>query len=85
MKLEEVTKAAEQGAVVLHTHMGITSRCRISGVITRYAKGAWTYSLELTDQWCRKIQSFSGLNGERVYLVCQKCGKVRDTMFLEGR
>ena len=34
MKLEEVTKAAEQGAVVPHTHMGITSRCRISGVIT---------------------------------------------------
>lgn len=49
MKLEEVTKAAEQGAVVLHTHMGITSRCRISGVITRFAKGGWTYSLELTD------------------------------------
>lgn len=49
MKLEEVTKAAEQGAVVLHTHMGITSRCRISGVVSRYAKGAWTYSLELTD------------------------------------
>lgn len=50
MKLEEVTKAAEQGAVVLHTHMGITSRCRISGVITRYAKrSGWTYSLELTD------------------------------------
>lgn len=50
MKLEEVTKAAEQGAVVLHTHMGITSRCRISGVITRYSKrSGWTYSLELTD------------------------------------
>ena len=50
MKLEEVTKAAEQGAVVLHTHMGITSRCRISGVITRYEKrSGWTYSLELTD------------------------------------
>ena len=50
MKLEEVTKAAEQGAVVLHTHMGITSRCRISGVITRYAKhSGWTYSPELTD------------------------------------
>ena len=49
MKLEEVTRAAEQGAVVLHTHMGITSRCRISGVITRYAKGGWTYSLELMD------------------------------------
>ena len=44
MKLEEVTKAAEQGAVVLHTHMGITS-----SVITRYAKGGWTYSLELMD------------------------------------
>lgn len=50
MKLEEVTKAAEQGAVILHTHMGITSRCRISGVITRYSKrSGWTYSLELTD------------------------------------
>lgn len=49
MKLEDVTQAAEQGAIVLHTHMGITSRCRISGVITRYAKGAWAYSLELTD------------------------------------
>ena len=50
MKLEEVTKAAEQGAVVLHTHMGITSRCRISGVITRYTKkSGWAYSLELTD------------------------------------
>ena len=49
MKLEEVTKAAEQGAVVLHTHMGITSRCRISGVVSRYAKGGWTYSLELLD------------------------------------
>lgn len=50
MKLEEVTQAAEQGAVVLHTHMGITSRCRISGVITRYSKrSGWTYSLELTD------------------------------------
>ena len=36
-------------------------------------------------QWCRKIQSFSGLHGERIYLVCQKCGKVKDTMFLEGR
>nr|DAZ50294.1 MAG TPA: hypothetical protein [Caudoviricetes sp.] len=50
MKLEEVTQAAEQGAVILHTHMGITSRCRISGVITRYTeKSGWTYSLELTD------------------------------------
>ena len=50
MKLEEVTKAAEQGVIVLHTHMGITSRCRISGVITRYEKrSGWTYSLELTD------------------------------------
>ena len=29
--------------------MGITSRCRISGVITRYTKAGWTYSLELTD------------------------------------
>lgn len=36
-------------------------------------------------QWCRKIQSFSALNGECVYLVCQKCGKVKDSMFLGGR
>lgn len=56
MKLEEVTQAAEQGAVILHTHMGITSRCRISGVITRYTEKSgrtgrtgWSYSLELTD------------------------------------
>lgn len=50
MKLKEVTKAAEQGAVVLHTHMGITSRCRISGVITRYTeRTGWSYSLELMD------------------------------------
>lgn len=50
MKLEDVTQAAEQGAIVLHTHMGITSRCRISGVITRYTeKSSWAYSLELTD------------------------------------
>lgn len=50
MKLEEVTKAAERGAVVLHTHMGIQSRCRISGVLTRFSKNrGWTYSLELTD------------------------------------
>lgn len=56
MKLEEVTQAAEQGAVILHTHMGITTRCRISGVITRYTEKSgctgrtgWAYSLELTD------------------------------------
>lgn len=50
MKLEDVTQAAEQGAVVLHTHMGITSRCRISGVITRYTeRTGWSYSLELMD------------------------------------
>lgn len=50
MKLEEVTAAAEQELTVIHSHMGIQSRCRISGVITRFSKDkGWTYSLELRD------------------------------------
>ncbi len=50
MKLEDVTAAAEQGLTVIHSHMGIQSRCRISGVLTRFDKEkGWTYSLELKD------------------------------------
>lgn len=50
MKIEDVTAAAEQELTVIHTHMGIQSRCRISGVLTRFSKNkGWTYSLELTD------------------------------------
>ncbi len=50
MRLEDVTAAAEQGLTVIHSHMGIQSRCRISGVLTRFDKGkGWTYSLELRD------------------------------------
>ncbi len=50
MRLEDVTAAAEQGLTVVHSHMGIQCRCRISGVLTRFDKGkGWTYSLELRD------------------------------------
>lgn len=36
MKIEEVAAAMERERTVLHTHMGITVRCRITGCITRY-------------------------------------------------
>lgn len=32
-------------------------------------------------KWCRKIDKFFLLSGERQYLVCMKCGKVKDTRF----
>lgn len=50
MTLDEVTIAMQNGSIVEHTHLGITCRYRISGVITRYnpVKG-WHYSLELHD------------------------------------
>lgn len=55
MKLEDVTAAAEQELTVIHTHMGISVPCRITGVLTRFSKGkGWTYSLEL-----REVNSFS--------------------------
>lgn len=41
-------------------------------------------------EWCRKVATpgkvlatFSGISGETHYLVCQKCGKVKDTMFVK--
>lgn len=49
MKLEEVTSAAEQALTVIHTHMNISVPCRISGVLSRFDKGRWTYSLELRE------------------------------------
>ena len=55
MKLEDVTQAAEQEITVVHTHMGISVPCRITGVLTRFSReNGWTYSLEL-----REINSFS--------------------------
>lgn len=54
MKLEDVTQAAEQELTVIHTHMGISVPCRITGVLTRFSKDkGWTYSLEL-----REVGSF---------------------------
>lgn len=50
MKLEDVTAAAEQELTVIHTHMGISVPCRITGVLTRFSKKTgWTYSLELRE------------------------------------
>lgn len=50
MKIEQVNEIMMSGKTVVHTHLGISARYRITGVITRYsaAKG-WTYSLELQD------------------------------------
>ncbi|WP_199523033.1 hypothetical protein [Eubacterium sp. OM08-24] len=31
--------------------------------------------------WCRKVEPFCCISGERYYLVCQKCGKVTDETF----
>lgn len=33
-------------------------------------------------EWCRKIEPFYNLSGERVYYVCKKCGKVKDERFI---
>ena len=50
MKLEDVTAAAEQELTVIHTHMGISVPCKITGVMTRFSKKTgWTYSLELQE------------------------------------
>lgn len=60
MKIEEVTAAMEREQTVLHTHMGITVRCRITGCITRYSKKkGWHYALELAElkSNCRIIAS----------------------------
>ena len=40
-------------------------------------------------EWCKKVAptgkiAFSNLDGETHYLVCQKCGKVKDTMFIKN-
>ena len=50
MTLEQVNDAMVNGRTVVHTHLGISARYKVTGVITRYsaAKG-WSYSLELKD------------------------------------
>ena len=50
MTIEQVNEAMMNGRTVVHTHMGISARYKISGVITRFSKDrGWTYSLELKD------------------------------------
>ncbi|MGN1338832.1 MAG: hypothetical protein ACI4WS_00935 [Oscillospiraceae bacterium] len=54
LKLRDFTAAAENEQVVVHTHMGISVPCKITGVLTRFSKDkGWTYSLEL-----REVNSF---------------------------
>lgn len=33
--------------------------------------------------WCRKVEPFYCISGERHYLVCDKCGKIKDTRFIK--
>lgn len=33
--------------------------------------------------WCRKIEPYHCISGERLYFVCQKCGKIKDTRFIK--
>ena len=39
--------------------------------------------------WCRKVHhgkilmKFQGISGDTHYLVCQKCGKIKDIMFVK--
>ncbi len=50
MTLEQVNEVMVNGRTVVHTHMGISARYKVSGVITRFSKDrGWTYSLELKD------------------------------------
>ena len=50
MTIEQVNDAMMNGSTVVHTHMGISARYKVSGVITRFSpEKGWTYSLELTD------------------------------------
>lgn len=51
MKIEQVNEAIMSGKTVVHTHMGISAKYKITGVITRYSqKNGWTYALELQDK-----------------------------------
>lgn len=51
MKIEQVNEAIMSGKTVVHTHMGISAKYKITGVITRYsAEKGWTYALELQDK-----------------------------------
>lgn len=50
MTIEQVNEAMVNGRTVVHTHMGISVRYKVTGVITRFSKkSGWTYSLELKD------------------------------------
>ena len=33
--------------------------------------------------WCRRIEKYQCISGERHYLVCLKCGKVADSRIIK--
>lgn len=33
--------------------------------------------------WCRKIERYQCISGETHYLVCKKCGKVKESRFIK--
>ena len=50
MTIEQVNEAMMNGRMVIHTHMGISARYKVTGVITRFSpEKGWTYALELKD------------------------------------
>lgn len=34
-------------------------------------------------EWCEKVEEFHCISGQTQYLVCRKCGKVKDTVFIK--
>lgn len=34
-------------------------------------------------RWCTRSELFFNLSGETRYLVCKKCGKIKDSMFIK--
>lgn len=50
MRIEQVNEVMMNGRTVVHTHLGISARYKVTGVITRFSpEKGWTYSLELKD------------------------------------
>lgn len=50
MQIEQVNEVMMNGRTVVHTHLGISARYKVTGVITRFSpEKGWTYSLELKD------------------------------------
>ena len=33
-------------------------------------------------EWCEKVEKYLCISGQTQYLVCRKCGKVKDARFI---